>query len=516
MSVPIIPHSELETITIPRLQTQMASGAITALALVQRYLERIDAVDRNGPTLRSIIEINPDAEEIAAELDRERRVTGPRGPLHGIPILLKDNIETADHMHTTAGSLALLNRFARKDAFVAEKLRAAGAILLGKANMSEWANFRSSHSSSGWSGRGGQALNPHALDRTPCGSSSGSASAVASALCTAALGTETDGSILCPAGANGVVGLKPTVGSVSRAGVIPIAHSQDTVGPFGRSVADVALVFGAITGSDPRDGATGTAQTQGDYTAFLDVDALKGARIGVARETFFGYSDKSDTVALAAIEVMRRAGAEIVDPANIATAKAMQTSESELTVLLYEFKADLDAYLVTVEPEAEIHSLAELIEFNRAHREEEMPYFGQEYLELALAKGPLTEPEYLQALAENQRLARQEGIDAVMEEHRLDALVMPTGSPAWRIDLIDGDHGLGGCSQPAALAGYPAISVPAGYPFGLPVGITFMGRAFSEPRLIALAHAFEQLTQAYRPPRYAVSSTAGAFGGATQ
>jgi amidase len=509
MSAPIIPHGELETITIPRLQTQMASGAITALMLVQRYLERIEAVDRNGPMLRSIIEINPDAEEIAAELDRERRISGPRGPLHGIPVLLKDNIDTADHMHTTAGSVALLNRFARKDAFVAEKLRAAGAILLGKANMSEWANFRSSHSSSGWSGRGGQALNPHALDRTPCGSSSGSASAVAAALCAAALGTETDGSILCPAGANGVVGLKPTVGSVSRAGVIPIAHSQDTVGPFGRSVADVALVFGAITGSDPRDGATETAQTQSDYSAFLDVDALKGARIGVAREIFFGYSDKSDAVALAAIEVMRQAGAEIIDPANIATAKAMKASESELTVLLYEFKADLDAYLAGVEPEAEIHSLAELIEFNKSHREEEMPFFGQELLELAVAKGPLTDPEYLQALAENQRLARQEGIDAVMEEHRLDALVMPTGSPAWRIDLIDGDPDLGGCSQPAALAGYPAISVPAGYPFGLPVGITFMGRAFSEPRLIALAYAFEQLTQAYRPPRYAVSSMSG-------
>jgi amidase len=509
MSAPIFPHSELETVAIPRLQTLMASGDLTALALVRRYLERIDAVDRNGPTLRSIIETNPDAEEIAAELDRERLQTGPRGPLHGIPILLKDNIDTADRMHTTAGSLALLNRFARADAYVAEKLRAAGAVLLGKANMSEWANFRSSHSSSGWSARGGQALNPHALDRTPCGSSSGSASAVAAALCAGALGTETDGSILCPAGVNGVVGLKPTVGSVSRAGVIPISHSQDTVGPFGRSVADVALIFGAITGPDPRDGATQAAQTEDDYTAFLDAGALQGARIGVAREIFFGYSEKSDAVALAAIEVMRKAGAEIVDPANIATAKAMQASESELTVLLYEFKADLDAYLAGVEPEAAVHSLAELIEFNKAHPEEEMPYFGQEHLEQALAKGPLTEPEYLQALAENQRLARQEGIDAVMQEHGLDALVMPTGSPPWKIDLIAGDHGVGGCSQPAALAGYPAISVPAGYPFGLPIGITFMGRAYSEPRLIALAYAFEQLAQAYRPPRYAMSSTAG-------
>ncbi len=509
MSAPVIPHSELETVTIPRLQTQMATGELSALRLVQKYLERIEAVDRRGPELRSIIEVNPEAEEIAAALDRERRSTGPRGPLHGIPILLKDNIETQDRMQTTGGSLALLGSFQRRDAFVAEKLRAAGAILLGKANMSEWANFRSSHSSSGWSARGGQARNPHALDRTPCGSSSGSASAVAAALCAASVGTETDGSILCPASANGVVGLKPTVGLVSRAGVIPIAHSQDTVGPFGRTVADVALVLEAILGPDPRDAATQTNRLAGGMSAFLDAGALRGARIGIARETFFGYSDKSDQVAEAAIQVLRNAGAEVVDPANIATAKAMQTSDSEMTVLLYEFKADLDAYLATLPNEAQVHSLAELIEFNIAHRDEEMAYFGQENLELALAKGPLTEPEYLQALAQNQRLARQEGIDAVMEEHRLDALMMPTGSPAWKIDLIDGDHGLGGSSQPAALAGYPAVTVPAGYPFGLPVGITFMGRPFSEPRLLALAYAFEQLTQAYRPPRYALSSTAG-------
>jgi amidase len=510
----VAPHTQLETATIAGLQADMAAGTLTALRLVEQYLERIEAIDRSGPEIRSVIEINPDAQALAEALDRERQSGQTRGPLHGIPILLKDNIDTADLMHTTAGSLALLGTYARRDARVAEKLRAAGAILLGKANMSEWANFRSSHSSSGWSARGGQALNPHALDRSPSGSSSGSASATAAALCAAALGTETDGSILSPASANGVVGIKTTLGLVSRAGVIPIAHSQDTVGPFGRSVADAALLLSFIAGPDPRDPAT---QTGGplpvpDYTAALDAGALRGARIGVARESYFGYSEKSDGVAEAAIAVLRAAGAEIIDPANIATAKALEKSEAELTVLLYEFRADLGAYLADLSPEAEVHSVEELIAFNRSHSDQEMPYFGQEYLEMAAAKGPLSDPAYLEALAENHRLAREEGIDAIMAEHSLDALVMPTGGPPWKIDLIDGDHGLGGSSQPAALAGYPAISVPAGYPFGLPVGITFMGRAYSEPRLIALAYAFEQASLAYRPPRFAPTTTAGAGG----
>ncbi len=504
-----IPHSDLESATIPQLQTQMARGELSAVQLVRKYLERIEALDRHGPELRAIIEINPDALEIAAALDRERVAGGPRGPLHGIPILLKDNIETADRTHTTAGSLALLGSFPRRDSFVAERLRAAGAIVLGKANMSEWANFRSSHSSSGWSARGGQARNPHALDRTPCGSSSGSAAAAAAALCAVSIGTETDGSILCPAAANGVVGLKPTVGMVSRSGIIPIAHSQDTVGPLGRCVTDVALVLEAIAGPDPRDIATQTGPLSVSFTGVLDASALKGARIGIARETFFGYSDKSDRVAEAAIEHLRALGAEIIDPANIPTAKSMQTAGSELTVLLYEFKADLGDYLAALPSEALVHSLAELIEFNSAHREEEMPYFGQEILEQALDKGPLSEPEYLEALAQNLRMARQDGIDAVMAEHQLDALMMPTGSPPWKIDLVDGDYSSGGSSQPAALAGYPAVTVPAGYSFGLPVGITFMGRAFSEPRLLALAYAFEQATKVYRSPRYASSSTLG-------
>jgi amidase len=497
------PHGDLEEATIADLQSEMTAGRRSARRLVEQYLERIAALDRAGPTLRSVIEVNPDALEIADALDRERAASGLRGPLHGIPVLLKDNIDTADKMGTTAGSLALSGVSYSQDAFVAARLREAGAILLGKANMSEWANFRSTHSSSGWSARGGQAVNPYSLDRSPCGSSSGSATAVTANLVAVSLGTETDGSILCPASVNGVVGIKPTVGLTSRAGVIPIAHSQDTVGPFARTVADAAAVLTAIAGADPRDPATSQSpRASTDYAAGLHADALRGARIGVPREVYFGYSPATDALAEAAIQTMRALGATIVDPANIPNAKEMSDSEAELAVLLYEFKADLNAYLEILPANAPVHSLADLIAFNGAHTAEEMPYFGQEILQLAQEKGPLTEQVYLDALAENHRLARTEGIDWILERERLDALIMPSGGPAWKIDLITGDHHTGGSSQPAALAGYPAVSVPLGYVADLPVGLTFMGRAYSEGRLIQLAYAFEQATRVRRAPRY--------------
>jgi amidase len=498
------PFAELEEVTIERLQAEMSAGKMTAHQLTEMCIARIEALDWQGPEIRSVIELNPDALEIADTLDRERVERGARGPMHGIPILLKDNIDTADRMHTTAGSLALLTGRPANDAFVAERLRRAGAILLGKANMSEWANFRSTHSSSGWSARGGQALNPYALDRSPCGSSSGSASAIAANLAPVALGTETDGSILCPASVNGVVGIKPTVGLTSRAGVVPIAHSQDTVGPFARTVADAALVLAAITGVDARDPATGASAGRSftDYTPFLDPHALRGARIGIAREVYFGYSEKADRIVEEAITVLRGLGAVIVDPANIPTAKDMQDSESEMTVLLYEFKANINAYFAGLGHDAPVRTLEDLIAFNVAHAAEEMPYFGQELFEKAQEKGPLTDAAYLEALEENRRLSRQRGIDAVMDEHQLDALVMPSGSPAWKIDLITGDHHTGGSSQPAALAGYPAITVPAGDVLGLPVGLTFMGRAFSEPKLIGLAYAYEQASRLRQVPRF--------------
>ncbi len=494
---------QLEEVTISELQAEMAQGNVTARQLTEMYIRRIQALDKDGPTLNAVIEINPDAIEIAQALDLERATTGPRSPLHGIPILLKENIATLDKMETTAGSLALLGARPPGDAFVARRLREAGAVILGKTNLSEWANFRSEHSSSGWSGRGGQTRNPYILDRTPCGSSSGSAVAVAANLAAASLGTETDGSILCPSSINGVVGIKPTVGLTSRAGVIPIAHSQDSVGTFGRTVRDAALVLGAITGIDAHDGATqaSAGHFHNDYTKFLDDNGLQGARIGVCREVYFGYDFKTDAIINANIERMAALGAIIIDHADIPTAQQMASSQSELHVLLYEFKADLNAYLgeLTTSP---VRSLADIIAFNDAHADQEQPYFGQEIFLQAQETTDLNSPQYLNALAENHRLARQEGIDAVMDEYRLDALVMPTRGPAWCIDWLNGDHDIGGSAQAAALAGYPAISVPAGFVFGLPVGITFMGRAFSEPTLIKLAYAFEQATKQRRPPQF--------------
>ncbi|HEX8652097.1 MAG TPA: amidase [Pyrinomonadaceae bacterium] len=493
---------ELEEVTIAELQEGMKSGRLTARSIAEKYLAWIEAMDKRGAMVNSIIEINPDALNIADSLDRERKAKGVRGPLHGIPVLLKDNIDTADRMMTTAGSLALLGSIAPQDSFVARRLRAAGAVILAKTNLSEWANFRSTHSTSGWSGRGGQTRNPYALDRNPCGSSSGSGAAVAANFATVAIGTETDGSIVCPASSNNIVGIKPTLGLVSRAGIIPIAHSQDTAGPMTRTVRDAAILLGALTGIDPRDPATqaSSGKFPADYTQFLDPNGLRGARIGVARDKFFGYSDHVDKLINAAIDEMKRMGAVIVDPADIPTAGKFDDSEFE--VLLYEFKADLNQYLAGLGTRAPVHTLKEIIAFNERNKEREMPYFGQEIFLRAEAKGPLTDKAYRDALKKNLRLSRAEGIDAVMRKHKLDAIVAPTGGPSWPTDLVNGDHFSGSSSTPAAVAGYPNINVPAGYVFGLPVGISFFGSAYSEPTLIRLAYAFEQATKFRKPPQF--------------
>jgi amidase len=507
------PHPWLIERTIGDLAAALASQEPTAHDLARMYLERIEAIDRHGPHLRSVIETNPDALEIADTLDRDGSAAGAGGLLHGIPVLIKDNIDTGDSMETTAGSLALVGTRPKSDAFVAARLRAAGAVLLGKTNLSEWANFRSTCSSGGWSGRGGQCLNPYALDITPSGSSSGSAAAVAANLAAAALGTETDGSILSPAAANGIVGLKPTVGLTSRAGVIPIAHSQDTIGPMTRTVADAALLLQVIAGHDPRDPGSTPTRTghSATYLDALDADGLRGARVGIPRDVYWGYSPHADRVAEDAISVMRDLGTEIVDPAQIPTARQLASGwppsdDTVLSVLLYEFKADLNAYLSGRASPSGIASLADLIAFNEEHAAREMPYFGQELFVMAEAKGPLTEQAYLDALERNRRLSRQEGIDAALDEHGLDALMMPSSNPPTKIDLVNGSRIMGGSSRPAALAGYPAITVPAGFAFGLPVGITFMTRAFGESTLIKLAYAFEHATKARRSPTFAPAS----------
>jgi amidase len=493
---------EFEETTLAALQGEMQSGRLTARVLAEHYLERIGQLDRKGPALHSIIEINPDASRLAEELDRERKLKGPRGPLHGIPVILKDNIDTKDRMTTTAGSLALEGSVAPRDSEVVARLRSAGALLLAKANMSEWANIRSTHSTSGWSARGGQCRNPYVLDRNPCGSSSGSAVAVSANLGAVAVGTETDGSIVCPASATGIVGLKPTVGLVSRAGIIPISHTQDTAGPLCRTVADAAALLSAMAGPDPRDGATASTarHVERDYTRFLDQGGLLGARIGVVRAKFFGYSDVTDRLAEEALDLLRREGAVLVDPANIP--HAGEYDDDELEVLLYEFKADLAGYLTELGPTAPVKTLKDVIEFNERHRDREMPYFGQELFLQAEKKGPLSSAAYLKALRKCRRLSRDLGIDAVMSKHRLDALVAPTGNPAWPTDLINGDHFTGGSSTPAAVAGYPSVSVPMGFASGLPVNLSFFGRAWSEPTLIRIAYAYEQASKHRRPPRF--------------
>ena len=490
---------ELDEVTIADLQKALGSGRLTARSLTQTYLSRIEEVDQHGPALHSVIEVNPEALAIADALDQERKEKGARGPLHGIPVLIKDNIDTADGMQTTAGSLALLGSKPSKDAFVAQKLRAAGAVILGKTNLSEWANIRSSHSISGWSGRGGQTRNPYALDRNPCGSSSGSGAAVSANLCAVAVGTETDGSVVCPASANGIVGIKPTLGLVSRTGIIPIAHSLDTAGPMARSVRDAATLLGVLAGVDPRDSATADSKgrAEADYTKFLDPDGLQGARIGVARK-YFGAHERTDELMDKLLQEMKQHGAVIVDPADLESHGKFDSSE--LTVLMYELKADLNAYLAG-RPGAP-QSLQEIIAFNERNKDREMPYFGQDLFLRAASMGPLTSKEYLDALEANHRLTRQEGIDALMDRYHLDAIAAPTAGPAWINDYATGDHSVGGSSNAAAVAGYPDIAVPAGLVFGLPVGISFFGRAWSEPTLLKIAYGFEQTIKARKPPQF--------------
>jgi amidase len=499
-SAPPVAPFELEEATISDLQAWMSTGKFTARTITEKYLARIDAVDKHGPAVNSVIELNPDAQAIADSLDKERKEKGPRGLLHGIPVLIKDNIDTGDKMQTTAGSLALVGPPASSDAFVVQRLRAAGAVILGKTNLSEWANIRSSHSVSGWSGRGGLTRNPYALDRNPCGSSSGSGAAAAANLCAVAVGTETDGSVVCPSNANGLVGVKPTLGLASRRGIIPIAHSQDTPGPMARTVRDAAILLSAMAGIDDQDKYTaesaGKAAT--NYTQFCDAAGLKGARIGVGRK-YFGFNEAVDKLMEEAIAAIKQQGAVIVDPADIPTFGKF--GDTELTVLLYELKADLNDYLAG-RPNAPVHSLKDVIDFNEHNRAKEMPYFGQDLFLQAQVKGSLTEKEYLDALEANHRLARKEGIDAVMDEKKLDALIAPTAGPAWLTDLVDGDHASGDASTAPAVAGYPHITVPAGFVFGLPVGISFFGRAWSEPTLIKLAYAFEQATKARRKPQF--------------
>jgi amidase len=497
---------ELEEVTISQLQEGMKSGKYTARQLVEKYLARIEELDRKGPALHAVLETNPDALSIADALDAERKAKGVRGPLHGIPILIKDNIATADRMETTAGSLALVGGKPPRDAFVAARLRAAGAILLGKTNLSEWANFRSTHSSSGWSGRGGQCRNPYALDRTPSGSSSGSGAGAAANFAAAAVGSETDGSILSPSSASSLVGIKPTVGLLSRAGIIPISHNQDTAGPMARTVADAAILLGAMTGVDERDEATRASRGKAlsDYSKFLDPHGLQGARIGVARKKLFGYSPAADQVVEAALAVLKQQGAILVDPADIETEGQM--GDDELLVLLYEFKTDLNKYLAELGPGAPVHNLQEIIEWNRKNRDREMPWFGQEILLMAEKKGPLTSAEYTKALAKNHERSRAKGIDATLAKHKLDAIVAPTQGPPWLIDLVNGDSGGGSSTTTPAVAGYPSITVPAGYTAGLPIGISFMGPAWSEGKLIQLAYAFEQATKVRRPPRFRPSA----------
>jgi amidase len=492
---------DLEEATVTDLQHRMETGQDTARSLVDKYLARLAAVDAAGPSLHSVLEVNPDARSIADALDAERQRTGPRGPLHGIPVLIKDNIATADKMMTTAGSVALEGVTPPGDAFIVKQLRAAGAVILGKTNLSEWANFRSTHSTSGWSGRGGQTKNPYALDRNPSGSSSGSGAAIAANLAAIAVGTETDGSITSPANNNGLVGIKPTLGLVSRFGIIPIAHSQDTAGPMTRTVADAAVLLGVLAGADANDEITRAATKNAtDYTKALDPNGLKGARIGVVRAKLMGYHPATDALVETAIADLKKLGAVIVDPADIP--HVGEYDGTELDVLEYEFKADLAKYFAWLGPTSPVKSLDDLAAFDKAHADRELQVFGQEIVESSAKRGPLTDAKYTAALARNRKLAGADGIDAVMNRFRLDALIAPTGAPAWVTDPVSGDHYLGSATTPAAVAGYPHVTVPAGQVSGLPVGLSFFGRAWSEPTLIKFAYAYEQATHHRAMPTF--------------
>ena len=488
--------------SVAALQSKMAAGRLTARTLVAAYLARIDAIDRKGARLNAIIELNPDALALAAERDRERKAGQLRGPLHGVPVLVKDNIATRDRMSTSAGSLALANVPVPRDAFVVTRLRDAGAVILGKTNLSEWANFRSTRSTSGWSARGGLTRNPYALDRSASGSSSGSGAAIAANLATIAVGTETDGSITSPASKCGLVGIKPTVGLVSRDGIVPIAASMDTAGPMTRTVADAAVLLSVLAGTDARDAATRDAASRGggDYTRFLEADGLRGARLGVARG-YAGMNDRVIALLDRAVAELKALGAEVVDPVSL-PARASY-AEAELEVLLHEFKAGLASYLAEFAAAAPIRNIAELIAFNERERQREMPYFGQELLMMAQARGDLDSATYRDALAKARRVTRDEGIDKTLAEHKLDALIAPTGGPAWLIDLVNGDSHAGGFTSPAAVAGAPHITVPMGAIAGLPVGLSFVGAAWSEPQLLKLAYAYEQGTRHRRPPAFA-------------
>ena len=488
---------DLNEYTIEQLQQAMGSGKLTAVDICQKYLTRIKEVD---PLLHAVIEVNPDAINIAQQLDQERKAGNVRGSLHGIPILIKDNIDTGDKMMTTAGSLALEGSPAPDDAFIVKKLRDAGAVLLGKTNLSEWANIRSTRSSSGWSGRGGQVHNPYCLDRSSCGSSSGTGAAVTANLSAIGIGTETDGSIICPSGINGVVGIKPTLGMWSRDGIIPISHSQDTAGPMARTVKDAATLLGALAEFDSNDAATNLTKgkTYTDYTKFLDPNGLKGARIGIA-SNFFGFHSEVDQLIKKTIQQLKDAGAILVD--NVVLEGRDEWGKAEWTVMLAELKADMKSYLAT-RKNSPMKSLADLIEFNKKHADQELQWFGQEIFEEAEKTKGLDDPEYLNALKISKTKARQEGIDKVMDEYQLDALLAPTNSPSWTIDLVNGDHYIGGSSDAAAVAGYPNITVPAGFVHDLPVGISFFGRAWSEPVLLKIAYAYEQLSKNRKSPEF--------------